>query len=78
MRKRVPAAIVLAATAAAAALALWPRPKLDGAALRPRRHYDVRILRDTFGVPHVFGRTDPEVAYGLALELPQGLWPCRR
>lgn len=27
---------------------------------------DVRILRDTWGVPHVFGKTDPDVAYGLA------------
>lgn len=28
--------------------------------------YDVEILRDTWGVPHVFGRTDADVAYGLA------------
>ena len=28
--------------------------------------YDVRILRDTWGVPHVFGKTDADVAYGLA------------
>ncbi|MBI5115600.1 acylase [Candidatus Poribacteria bacterium] len=28
--------------------------------------YDVRILRDTWGVPHIFGRTDADVAYGLA------------
>ncbi len=28
--------------------------------------YDVRILRDVWGVPHVFGRTDADVAYGLA------------
>lgn len=27
---------------------------------------DVRILRDTWGVPHVFGKTDADVAYGLA------------
>ena len=27
---------------------------------------DVRILRDTWGVPHVFGRTDADAAYGLA------------
>ena len=29
-------------------------------------HYDVRILRDEWGVPHIFGKTDAEVAYGLA------------
>ena len=26
----------------------------------------VEIVRDTFGVPHVFGKTDAAVAYGLA------------
>lgn len=28
--------------------------------------YDVEILRDVWGVPHVFGTTDADVAYGLA------------
>ena len=28
--------------------------------------YDVRILRDTWGVPHVYGKTDADVAFGLA------------
>ncbi|NIM96455.1 MAG: acylase [Anaerolineales bacterium] len=28
--------------------------------------YDARILRDTWGVPHVFGKTDADTAYGLA------------
>ncbi|HSB62246.1 MAG TPA: penicillin acylase family protein, partial [Vicinamibacteria bacterium] len=28
--------------------------------------YDVKVLRDTWGVPHVFGRTDADTAYGLA------------
>jgi penicillin amidase/acyl-homoserine-lactone acylase len=28
--------------------------------------HDVRILRDVWGVPHVFGVTDPDVAYGFA------------
>src|SRR5262245_18870518 len=32
----------------------------------PAGKYDVRILRDTWGVPHVFGKTDADVAYGLA------------
>ncbi len=27
---------------------------------------DVKILRDTWGVPHVFGKTDADTAYGLA------------
>jgi len=68
MRKAARISLLLAAILAAAGLtlALWPRRKIDPAALLPKRHYDVRILRDTWGVPHVFGRTDPDVAYGLA------------
>ena len=27
---------------------------------------DVEIVRDAFGVPHIFGKTDADVAYGLA------------
>jgi penicillin amidase/acyl-homoserine-lactone acylase len=37
-----------------------PAPLLDAA-----QRYDVRILRDEFGVPHIYGRTDADVAYGL-------------
>ncbi len=29
-------------------------------------HYDARIRRDDFGVPHVLGKTDADAAYGLA------------
>jgi acyl-homoserine-lactone acylase len=28
--------------------------------------HDVRILRDTYGVPHIFGKTDADASYGLA------------
>ncbi|GMW03511.1 MAG: 7-beta-(4-carbaxybutanamido)cephalosporanic acid acylase [Candidatus Hydrogenedentota bacterium] len=27
--------------------------------------YNVRVLRDTWGVPHIYGKTDADVAYGL-------------
>ncbi|MCL4218428.1 MAG: penicillin acylase family protein, partial [Candidatus Hydrogenedentes bacterium] len=30
------------------------------------QHYDVRILRDSWGVPHIFGKTDADTAFGLA------------
>ena len=43
-----------------------PRPVDPAGLLPPPGRYDVRILRDTWGVPHVFGRTDADVAYGLA------------
>ena len=29
-------------------------------------NYDVTILRDTYGVPHIFGHTDADAAYGMA------------
>jgi acyl-homoserine-lactone acylase len=68
MRKAARVSLVPAAVLGAAGLALlvWPAPRIDPARLLPTRQYDVRILRDTWGVPHVFGRTDPDVAYGLA------------
>ena len=68
MRKAARISLLLAAVLAVAVLtlAVWPRRRVDSAALLPKRRYDVRILRDTWGVPHVFGRTDPDVAYGLA------------
>ncbi len=30
------------------------------------RKYDARIVRDEFGVPHIFGKTDADASYGLA------------
>ena len=30
------------------------------------KKYDVTIYRDTWGVPHIFGKTDADAAYGLA------------
>lgn len=36
------------------------------AAPAPAGNPDVRILRDTWGVPHIFGKTDADAAYGLA------------
>lgn len=32
----------------------------------PPRSYDARIVRDEYGVPHIFGKTDADAAYGLA------------
>jgi len=32
----------------------------------PKPAYDVRIRRDEWGVPHILGKTDADVAYGLA------------
>lgn len=42
-------------------------PRQDRAAfVPPEGKYDARILRDDFGIPHVYGKTDADAAYGLA------------
>lgn len=42
-------------------------PSLDsGKLIPPPGKYDVRILRDSYGVPHIYGKKDADVAYGLA------------
>ncbi len=38
-------------------------PFLSIAQINPQ---NVEIVRDNFGVPHIFGKTDADVAYGLA------------
>ncbi len=32
----------------------------------PAHRYDARIVRDEFGVPHIFGKSDADASYGLA------------
>ena len=65
MWKRV-AAIVLLVLLALAIYVFWPQSaNLDHLA-GSGAPYDARILRDEWGVPHVFGKTDADVAYGLA------------
>ncbi len=50
----------------AAGVIFWPiRVDLSHLAV-PEGKYDVRILRDSFGVPHIYGQTDPDVAFGMA------------
>mgnify|MGYP000645656959 CR=1 FL=1 len=33
----------------------------------PERIYTAEIIRDDFGVPHIYGKTDADVAYGVAV-----------
>jgi len=60
-------ALALAALALLA-WALWPAaPDFDAAPLlAAAKQYDARIARDPFGVPHIRGARDADVAYGLA------------
>jgi acyl-homoserine-lactone acylase len=47
-------------------LATWDGIASTAPAPDPVTPHDVRILRDNYGVPHIFGKTDADVAYGLA------------
>ena len=53
-------------TLIAIGLATWEPLTATRAAPPPAHHYDSVIARDDFGVPHIFGRTDPDAAYGIA------------
>ena len=57
--------LVFIALVAIAGLA-WEPLTATAAAPPPARIYDARIVRDEFGVPHIFGTTDADTAYGLA------------
>ena len=63
---RILGALVLAALAVVA-WAFWPvPPDFEPAPLLAAAHYDARIARDSYGVPHIRGARDADVAYGLA------------
>jgi penicillin amidase/acyl-homoserine-lactone acylase len=52
--------------ALAAAFIFWPVHE-DLSSLKDlAKKYNVKILRDTYGVPHIYGHTDADAAYGLA------------
>ncbi len=58
--------IVAAVLAVAALLIFWPvQEDLDDLSA-VADNYDATILRDTWGVPHVFGETDADAAFALA------------
>ena len=45
---------------------LWEPLVAEENAPLPNRAYDVEIVRDKFGVPHINGKTDADASYGLA------------
>ena len=68
--KRGGAALVVLLVAGLATVILLDRmnqpPPADLAAIVAKAaQYDARIKRDTFGVPHIFGKRDADVAFGL-------------
>jgi penicillin amidase/acyl-homoserine-lactone acylase len=52
--------------AATASCASTPLADQRSALEKKAQAYDVEILRDTWGVPHIFGKRDADCAYGLA------------
>ncbi|WP_133364789.1 acylase [Qipengyuania sediminis] len=48
------------------ALATWEPFAARRSFPPPARAYTAEIVRDEFGVPHIYGRTDADVAYGVA------------
>ena len=64
--RRIGLGVVVLLVLVAIGLAVWEPLTATRAEAPPPRAYDVRIARDAFGVPHIFGPTDPDVAYGIA------------
>jgi len=54
------------AASLAIASAVWEPLTADEEAPPPLRTYNVEIVRDEYGVPHINGKTDADAAYGLA------------
>jgi acyl-homoserine-lactone acylase len=65
MRKFLWALLALTSSVAVAGLVWEPLVATEYAPPPPRK-YDVEIARDSFGVPHINGKTDADTAYGLA------------
>ena len=71
MRKwlgRIGAALLVVLLIAFVALATWEPfwAKRDNVAI-PAGTYSAEIIRDDYGVPHIYGETDADVAYGVAI-----------
>lgn len=66
MLRRIFLGFLLLLAVAAVSLAFWEPLTAEAPAAPAFKPTDVRIARDTFGVPHIFGKTDADVAYGVA------------
>ncbi len=66
MLKRIGLGLVALVVVLGVALAIWEPLTATAPAAPPAHHYETTIARDNFGVPHIFGKTDPDVAYGIA------------
>jgi len=64
--KRLGIGLLIISVLMAIGLAIWEPMTVEEAAAPPDLSYEARIIRDEFGVPHIFGKTDADVAYGVA------------
>lgn len=64
--KRIGVGVLVVLLLAFIALATWEPFAATRSAPPPARAYEAEIVRDEFGVPHIYGRTDADVAYGVA------------
>ena len=64
--KRAGLGLLILLVLVAIGLAVWEPLSISEPAAPPAASYEARIVRDEFGVPHIFGKTDPDVAYGVA------------
>ncbi|MEM1133604.1 MAG: acylase [Pseudomonadota bacterium] len=64
--KRLAATLFILLLLAAVALAFWEPWFVDEVGAPAERSYDVEIFRDDYGVPHIYGKTDADTAYGIA------------
>ncbi len=65
---RIAAVVVVLAIVAFVALATWePFFAKDHKVVEADTVYSAEIIRDDYGVPHIYGRTDADVAFGVAM-----------
>ncbi|MFA9199937.1 MAG: acylase [Cypionkella sp.] len=63
---RIGVALLALVGVAAIGLMTWEPLVAEPGAAPPARAYRAEIVRDEWGVPHIYGRTDGDVAYGVA------------
>ena len=66
MLRRILLGLLALVVVAAVSLAFWEPLTAEAPVAPAFKPTDVRIARDNFGVPHIFGKTDADVAYGVA------------
>ena len=77
--KRILAATAIVAIVALAGAVAWlwtppPRAFDTSAAIEAAKAHEARIIRDRWGVPHVYGERDADVAFGLAYAHAEDDW----